>query len=270
MGRFLTTYVERNSLDKFINAFKSVAWLSYVINKRNGSTVYSFTQAQGVTDPKIQPVLNSANEIRFLYRKQSGERLRVNSKIEMYEALVPGSANILEHPLFCFLNNHYPEYWLYNPQSVEAQANKFPHQQSKLLLRLNARLSQKLISPLKHSIIEQLAEGNEIDGLAALLFLYLLCQRQYVRPSFFWKLEKFMFRIVIKMFCFNFDPKWAFQLIRAIRLKLDDIDNIASNIKTEIMSSKHKRRFKHIFFHRVTKTCYLSDLIKRSKSIYNA
>lgn len=26
----------------------------------------------------------------------------------------------------------------------------------------------------------------------------------------------------------------------------------------------------HIFFHRVTKTCYLSDLIKRSKSIYNA
>ncbi len=263
-------YVERNNLDKFINSFKSVVWLSYVINKRNGSTVYRFTQTQEVTDPKIQQALNSPKEIRFLYRKQSGERLRVNSKIEMYEALVPGSANILEHPLFCFLNNHHQEYWLYNQEAVEAVTSNLPHPQSKLLSRLNARLSQKLLSPLKHSIIERLAEGDEIDGLAALLFLYLLCQRQYVRPSFFWKLEKFMFRIVIKLFCFNLDPKWAFQLIRAIRIKLDDIDDMASNIKTEIMSSKHKRRFRHIFFHRITNKHYLSDLIKRSINIYNA
>lgn len=261
MNQFLSALAERNSVDKFISAFKSIVWLSYVMGKMKCSTVYRTAQVMSSTDPKTQQLLIFEQENRFLCRKRCGEVLRVHSKIQAYETLVPGSANILEHPLFCFLSNRFPEYWLYCPEAVEAEVNKLPQQQSKWLLRLNTRLLKRLSSPLKLSVIKHLLAGDAIDALAALLFLYAVCHRQYVRPSFFCALEKEMLRLIIQRLCLDFDVKWGYQLIKAIQLKFDDIEDCQSPIKKLTQQSRRKKSFHPTLMRQVTNLDYLKELV---------
>lgn len=259
---------ERAELARCLISFKSMVWVRYLLRHKKCSSVYELNNLLRASEPSFEHILRSQKISGLLYRKQKGEPIRVRRVIESYDAMVPGSANILEHPIFGILNGLKLNYWCNDEEQLKVAIASLPNKQRNLVLKLNQRLTCRLKSPLKRIILERLGDAEEIDALTALLIIYAICQRQYVRPSFFWALEKTMFRVVIRMFCLHYHPKIAFQVVRAIQFALDDIDAHDSKIKFEIQFSRRKRRFNHIFFHRISNEKHLQKLISKARTLY--
>jgi len=266
MNIFFQDYIERKELMQFITSFKSIAWVGYLMRESDCSTVYQLIKAQSSDDPKIQSKFQPKSELRFLYRKLCGENLRVRTRIEMYEEIVPGSESILQHPLFTMLGALHVDSWLF-PVTQESEIEKLPAGFKNKLRRIKMRFSKELLSPMKSSTISQFLKGDSLDCLAALLMLYEICHQQYVRPAFFRALEKSMFRLVIRMFCFHYDPRWAYKFLKLVQLKINDIYAVRSPIKRFIENSPRKKEYVPAFFNRVNSEPCLLRLIRRTKAI---
>lgn len=253
---------------KFARAFKSITWHIYLMREKNCASITQLLRILEPNDPNLKRVWSFEREKRFLSRKRNGEPIRVAAKIAIYENLVPGSSLRLEHPLFELLGTGFIRHWIYFRTLPEHEIRKLPGSHARILLRLNERLSQPLGSPLKKHIIEQLAGGDTLDSLTSLLILHILCYRQYVRYHFRRKLEKTLFRTVVKLFCKDYSDQWAFDLMRSIQFQLNVLHSIDSPYQQQALTSNKKALYQPIFFNRVHSRRALLSLIRRSKAIH--
>lgn len=267
MTRLFDTYAERVALNKALKSLAPMVWVNYLLHEKKCSSLNEFHQIIQATDPATSQMLKSQMTSGFMYRKSKGQVFSRSAIVDAYEELVPGSAKCLSHPLFRILNCVEERSWYFDEVQLNGELQRLPTEQRAIILNLNERLNLRLQSPLKLALVEKLADAKSIDALASLQIVYVLCQKQYVRPSFFWALEKTMFRIVIKMFSSEFHDSMAFPLIRATRFLLDDIDDNDSRLKTEVRFSNRKKRYQPIFFHRISSEQQILKLLTRIRAL---
>jgi hypothetical protein len=268
MQYFFEHYYFLQSNKKLVRALKSMTWIDYLLIQTKSKSVSEFIRTIKANDPKIRHALDCECNSGFLNRKKRGEQLRNKAKIANYEQLVPSSKAMLHHPLFAILSTSWVWDWGFRELILEFVLDGVAEKQSKVLKRMAIRLSKgALRSPLKLTIIKTLIKDSPIDNVTSLLFLYLLCQTQYVRPSFFRVLEKSLLRAVVKLFYKGYNKKWALPLIKAINQILVDVQIFPEIPYRELNFQTRKKRYAPIFFRRVETEQRLLKLITNSQKV---